>query len=66
MKYPVTVRNTAAQEDQLLIHAHIRGIKRRATMAQIAYDEGMEVLKGRLPSNWQELLQEAKEKGGWV
>lgn len=55
---PVTIRTTPEQEDRLLTHAHIRGIKRRATMAQIAFDKGMELLEAQLPENWKETLAE--------
>jgi len=44
---PVTIRTTPEQEDKLLTHAHSRGIKRRATMAQIAFDKGMELLEAQ-------------------
>lgn len=44
---PVTVRTTPEQEDKLLTHAHVRGIKRRATMAQIAFDMGLELLEAK-------------------
>jgi hypothetical protein len=59
----VGARASQIQEDHLLIHAHVRGIKRRATMAQIAFDMGMESLEAQLPENWEELLAELKAKG---
>ncbi len=51
---PIGIRNTPDKEDQLLIHAHIRGIKRRATMAQVIYDLGMEVMteKEKTAGRW--------------
>lgn len=59
---PGTVRNTVEQEDMITIHAHLRGIKARATMMQIAYDKGVEALEVQLPENWRELLEEARRE----
>lgn len=59
-------RATQIQEDQMLVHAHLRGIRRRAAMAQVAFDMGMEILEAKLPENWEAVAKELKESGGWT
>lgn len=60
---PIGIRNTPDQEAILLAHAHIRGIKRRATAAQIIYDYGLEYLtaKAKAEGRW----PESAEGLGW-
>ena len=59
---PGTVRNTVDQEDMIAMHGHLRGIKARATMMQIAYDKGVEALEAQLPENWRDLLEASRKE----